>query len=172
MMEMFVSMAISEFNNPLNMAIPCSVNAKGAYRGPPQLEVLNLHLKFCHSASLNSNIKSEGFASLKLRESKKSLDVSPNGLFQCACFHLIHFCQFKIKNDLLSCFREALSEALAKIHSEAKPRISRMLFLMCSSSMGDLFYDTPNAMELNILDDILPNSAAPKSLNQIYRLCN
>jgi hypothetical protein len=37
---------------------------------------------------------------------------------------------------------------------------------MCSSSMGDLFYDTPNAMELNILEDILPyallNLAAPR----------
>jgi hypothetical protein len=82
MMEMFMCIAFLLFKTLESIATPCSVNAKGAYRGPPQLEVLNLHLKVCHSASLNSNIKSEGFGSLKLRESKKSLDVSPNGLFQ------------------------------------------------------------------------------------------
>jgi hypothetical protein len=73
MMEMLTSIALSVFKTLDNIATPCSVNAKGAYRGPPHLEVANCVLKMAHSSLVNSNIKSIGFASLKLRESKKTL---------------------------------------------------------------------------------------------------
>src|SRR5664279_157029 len=35
MMAIFILIAFSEFNTPLNMAIPCSVNAYGRYLAPP-----------------------------------------------------------------------------------------------------------------------------------------
>jgi hypothetical protein len=59
--EIFTSIALSEFKTELSMATPCSVKAKGAYYVPPLLfEVLKLLLKDSHSVLVNSNIKSGG----------------------------------------------------------------------------------------------------------------
>ena len=43
-----------------NMATPCSVNARGGFRRPPQLEIAICDFKFANSSALSRNTKSSG----------------------------------------------------------------------------------------------------------------
>jgi len=59
-----------------SMAIPCSANAIGTYRAPPQLEVTICDPNFLSSCFANSNIKSSGNRSMFLRTCSDNLLVS------------------------------------------------------------------------------------------------
>jgi len=57
---MFMSMAVSLFSTPESMASPCSVNAFGNLRVPPQLDVTICDFKLSNSSWVIWNMKSGG----------------------------------------------------------------------------------------------------------------
>lgn len=60
MISILMAIARGERSTVESIATPCSVNAYGGFRIPPQLEVANCDFKLSHSTASNRNMKSEG----------------------------------------------------------------------------------------------------------------
>lgn len=85
MIWIFTLIAVGLLSTLDNMATPCSVNAIGTYRVPPQFEVPNWLLKFSNSCGLSSNIKSSGKRSIFLRTCLLSCLVSLDKVLPDRC---------------------------------------------------------------------------------------